>query len=769
VKTAVGDTVAFLSPDADKLKDCYIEGELNSTCKLEFQLPIDSAKWVYLTDQYRIYAGGREFTIANSDAIDASREGEKLWGQVRAQESWILLGKAYAETGISNDPSTPSPAPLAVIIVSGGSDLSGGRYTVGSAGHALYALLGGTDWTVGTVDVTGTFDLETEKESILANINKVQEKWGGNLVWDSINKTVSLRDETLWQNYTGFGVRYAKNLKTVNRIDDYEIITRLYPFGADDLNIGTVNDGIIYLDNTSYSSKVLTGVWTNQDLATAQQVKDGGTAYLAKMCKPRHTYKIEMLDLRTVSGYEHETFDIGHLIDIADEEIGINDRARIIRCKYNIFQPWLCELDAGDPIEKIAASIANTIKATRFVNANKSNAGFQNLLKAKIDTAATEINGASGDYTCIDGVSTWLNPDDGSLTRITPRGLVISPDGGLTWQTAVDGNGFYGNAAWVEKIAAAAIQIGVASTYEEGYDPSEALSAATTAQSTANSKLTQPGYVQATENGLNVFDAEGVSRAFWGQYASSEFGGKVMHADGSYTLLNAEGLRRHLTGGNKDYMYLVATGTGGTEYSGAALQECYLGLMRYLRFYGSTVTIPFDGVVYNMSTDTQGLVTGYSYYTSDMILYNYVPTLGWTWVDGFGGLFAHGDATNDSGVASITEANVLAYVPEIWVQLPDDFKGKTFNISLSISSFYIPDEMDGGDYRIPLVGNPKFVLQVTQYDYANARFKVKAYYQVYHKYSRPQQVQDGSSTLTRYETTQIFYARGINFSYVALV
>jgi len=85
------------------------------------------------------------------------------------------------------------------------------------------------------VDVTGTHDLETEKLSLLENIQKVQEIWGGYLVWDSVAKTVSLRDESTWQNYTGFQVRYAKNLKSITRMTNYDLVTRLYPFGENDL------------------------------------------------------------------------------------------------------------------------------------------------------------------------------------------------------------------------------------------------------------------------------------------------------------------------------------------------------------------------------------------------------------------------------------------------------------------------------------------------------------------------------------------------------
>lgn len=109
VKTAAGATAAFLSPEADSLKDCWIDRELNGKSTLTFSLPLNSEKWQYLTDQYRIYAGGREFVILNPDAIEKVRDGKKLWGKVTAHESWVLLGKKYVDLGISNDPQTPNP------------------------------------------------------------------------------------------------------------------------------------------------------------------------------------------------------------------------------------------------------------------------------------------------------------------------------------------------------------------------------------------------------------------------------------------------------------------------------------------------------------------------------------------------------------------------------------------------------------------------------------------------------------------------------------
>ncbi len=618
VKTAAGQTVAFLSPDSDGLRECWIDIELNGLCTLTFELPMTSEKWAEITPDCLIIAGGREFVMLKpGNTLEVSREGQKLWGKVMAEESWGLLNKQFVT--VSNDPQNPSPPWSVVKILSGGAPYAG--CSAGSAMSALSYLLQSTGWTVGTVDVGGIYDLETEKEHLLAVINKLQELWGGFIVWDSLNKTVSLRSESTWLNYTGFQIRYAKNLKSITRIDDYDIVTRLFPFGADDLNISSVNGGQLYIENYGYTGAIYEGVWINQDISNAQQLKDAAIEYQAKVSKPRHNYKTKMLDLRTISGYEHETFDIGHLVDIIDEGLGIDDRVRIIRYKYNVFRPWNCELDVGDPIEKIAASIASTIKASNFVKANKSNTSFQNILKAIINTAATEINGASGDYTCIDGVSTWAERVNGvltgKLTRATPAGLIISSDGGQTWQTAISGAGIHADAAWVGKIAAGVLQIGSASTFEDGYNPStkkrvftvqpappydigdiwaggpsgdllSCKTAKTSGQSyaiadweKAGKYFDQPGYVTADADGIKVYDNLGALRVLVGSWLKDmvrKYGIKIIDGE-IYASIFKTGNEADTSsyvqiGEENNYGYVRLVGTSGKtlEFNSSADQ-----------------------------------------------------------------------------------------------------------------------------------------------------------------------------------------------------
>ncbi len=408
VNDVAGNTVALLSPEADKIKDCWISRRLDEEETLTFYLPADSPKLAELYVEGRIVADGREFTLLKPDAVDIVREdnGAK-WAKVMATGSWNLLKKEYPT--INNDPHYPWPEDrkgdayndpdcgwivpdaLVVCIVSGGDDLSGGLYNPGTAAHALYTLLKDTEWTLGIVDVTGTRDLETDKESLLANIQEVQKIWGGHLVWEYVfdengkitERKLHLRDETTWQPYHGFQIRYAKNLKHITRTANQDIVTRLYPFGENDLDIASVNDGVKYIENFSYTNKIYKDTWKNQEIFIPAELKTEAEKYLAKICKPRYTYRVKAVDLRVLPEYQHEHFELGDMIDVIDEELLADDLVRIVQHRYNVFMPWQCELEVGEPGERLISRMAREFETTGRVRTSRHTYNLMN--RAKID------------------------------------------------------------------------------------------------------------------------------------------------------------------------------------------------------------------------------------------------------------------------------------------------------------------------------------------------------------------------------------------------
>lgn len=362
-------TVAYLSPESDGLKDCYPDSRLNGESTLEFSLPSHSEKIKELTAECEIYANDRVYNILKDEAIDEVMDEQgRMWTKFMAVERWNLLDTQFPEPYITNDPSIPSPADLAVIIVGGGTNLSGGTYPVGTAAHALYAVLQGSDWSMGICDVTGIHDLEAEKISRLQLIKQIQETWGGYLVWDSVNKVVHLRNGELWQNYNGFQIRYAKNMKHINRTQSNKIITKLYCFGKDDLDIASVNGGLKYVTDYSYTNNDYIGIYSNPDIEDAEELKQVAIDELSLNSRPRYNYNAKIVDLRVLPEYSHEDFALGDMVDIINPKSEIVDNVRIIRHKYNLFQPWQCELELGDPNERLVEKLKASFDTNAFID-----------------------------------------------------------------------------------------------------------------------------------------------------------------------------------------------------------------------------------------------------------------------------------------------------------------------------------------------------------------------------------------------------------------
>jgi phage minor structural protein len=425
IRNKESKTVAFLSPKSDALKDTYVDCRLNGESTLEFSLPSHSEKIKELTPECEIYANNRVYNLLKDEAIDEVMDEQgRMWTKFMAVERWNLLDTQFPEPYITNDPSIPSPADLAVIIVGGGTNLSGGTYPVGTAAHALYAVLQGSDWQMGICDVEGIHDLEAEKISRLQLIKQIQEAWGGYLVWDSVNKVVHLRNGELWQNYNGFQIRYAKNMKHINRTQSNKIVTKLYCFGKDDLDIASVNGGLKYVTDYSYTNNDYIGIYSNPDIEDAEELKQVAIDELSLNSRPRYNYNVKVVDLRVLPEYSHENFTLGDMVDIINPKSEIVDNVRIIRHKYNLFQPWQCELELGDPNERLVEKLKASFDTNAFIDRMFDSMGNMSgkrlvdgsIINNKIADAALEASKFNTKQIILTG-DVWTNniPLDGSV------------------------------------------------------------------------------------------------------------------------------------------------------------------------------------------------------------------------------------------------------------------------------------------------------------------------------------------------------------------
>ena len=494
--------VALLSPASDGVKNARLERQVNGEVKLKFILPRESEKWGFIDGLHKVRVNGHVFWIVGTE--EERDQSGRLLSNVQCEEIWARdLGKLRGNY-------------LAVEILSA------------TAEGALNVLLAGTGWTVGSVTATGIHDLEAELESCLWNVRKVQEIWGGILVFDSVAKTVSLLADADYGQDNGVQFRYAKQLKNIRRTVDHDIVTRLYPFGKDGLDISSVNGGLKYIDNTQYTTEVFEDTWVNHEYDTPAELKTKAVEVLEQLSRPRATYTIKLVDLSSLTGYEVEAFDLGDWVTVIDPDIIPADvKVRINRWVYDVFEPWNAEVELGDAQETLTQFLANAGRAAQLVNKVVApNPSVGSLLKGVLNTFYTQINGASGKATMEDGVLTFVEVDGpgvetGNRVRISPAGIGISTDHGQTYTTALTGAGIAANTVICNALYALA---------------------------------TEDGFTRLTGTGLECWDNQAVPvmRGKFGQYQAGKFGLELRDKTGNVVILDEDGILQTWQEGRAD-------------------------------------------------------------------------------------------------------------------------------------------------------------------------------------------------------------------------
>ena len=374
--------------DEDKMLNPMVNLIQNGENTFSFQLPLKSEKWkqIQAVDNFYLVNGHVYSPKFDGGYVKDLNENNEELITVNCFERQNLLQRKYVRAWNSETGFEKIDDYMVVILSNGDLPLKNNdtlvnpTYQKGSAGYILEGLLFGSGWTVGEVDVTGTYDFETDMTSIYDNVLKVQEMFGGILVFDSLNKIVHLRDEEKYVPNTGYEVRRKKNMASSSNIYNNKIITRVIPLGEGGLNIKSVNNGLSYLENTDYSPIITEEIINNDSIYDVDQLKAWGERKLKEMSKPTKELTVKLIDLRTTEGYELEEFDLNDVVNVIyDNGIDENETLRVISWQYNVFSIFDSTIELGDTvlnttdifkqISKVTDDINNgTVSATKIIN-----------------------------------------------------------------------------------------------------------------------------------------------------------------------------------------------------------------------------------------------------------------------------------------------------------------------------------------------------------------------------------------------------------------
>jgi phage minor structural protein len=313
--------------------DIIVTGEVNGADTLSFKLPYSDPKRATLDNEKQVQIAGDIYRIRTLTDEKGSDGGG-------------ILTTVYGEAAFYDLTFSAEKQPT--------------EFNAALATEAMAYALDGTGWNVGAVDVSTLRTWTCNETNALAILRMAQQIHGGDLVFDSRNKLVSLlvfsgRD-------SGALFAYRKNLTDIKRVvDTRSLVTRLYATGKDGITFAAINNGKAYVEDFSFSNEVRVSTLDLSNFTNPYQMLEYTNLRLADYAQPRVSYVLSAMDLSVLTGYKHEAWDLGDIVTVDDRDLNITLKTRVIRREYNLQEPWKTVLELSTKLRELGDSSSDNI------------------------------------------------------------------------------------------------------------------------------------------------------------------------------------------------------------------------------------------------------------------------------------------------------------------------------------------------------------------------------------------------------------------------
>lgn len=329
----------------DEAKNVCITHELNGSYNLEFEYPIDSAKWEFIANNRICRVGNECFRIRSIDNnkiyalalyMDAQFKHIQYIGDMLGKTPRYIMTQLFKNTNIH--------------IMTDAEVKSLGMEWVNTATDFFEAS------KITPIVGVSTLSETLEKQSTMCE-----------LYVDNYN--LALVKQIGKDNGNELTLRFNAKSAESSR-DASTLITRLYPYGQDDLDISTVNNGKQYIDSPMVEKIGVYEGFSNFDeceepdellkLAKWQFAEDN----LERIDIPKYTMTVGYVDV--CEAYKYHNLNrpsIGDRVKIFDKSMNTKTLQRIITTKIYPFEPRKSTIEVGHPqvtIDSFFKDIATT-------------------------------------------------------------------------------------------------------------------------------------------------------------------------------------------------------------------------------------------------------------------------------------------------------------------------------------------------------------------------------------------------------------------------
>lgn len=316
---------------------------------LSFQFPASHSKRPFIQNERRIRCAGSEFIVRR--VVDGWDSMQSMAASQAVYSRWQSTAAAQGAAGIV---TTQVTCEAAWYDLGGMDPIPSLAITQSSPALAVQTILQGTGWRFVGTDLSAPNDFSIgQPMTRLAALRQVQATWGGELEFDSVERTVGL-----WAQRGAFCpvvYAYRHNLGGNTRTLDTETLaTRAWVYGAGNVGVEPANGGAPYIEDYSFfdavgwprETRAVTLV--NSQLTDPWQLLAWGRQQLSLLSDPKVTYELAVVQLP-----QDPVPGVGDTVIVHDTELGLHARPRVARRDLDVLEPEQTQLQLDNALPSL--------------------------------------------------------------------------------------------------------------------------------------------------------------------------------------------------------------------------------------------------------------------------------------------------------------------------------------------------------------------------------------------------------------------------------
>lgn len=245
----------------------------------------------------------------------------------------------------------------------------------------------------------------------------------------------------------GARLNLAYNAKSISPTrDTTELVTRLYPYGKDDLHIGSVNGGKQYIDSPNYATWKREGYMEFTEIDDPALLMEAAQAQFSasnpdRVDVPKYSVTVDYAE--RIQG----EISLGDIVTVADTKYGIVSKQRVKAVELHPFERGKNTLTLGKPPKSIGDLVNGIVDSTaRYTNSTTDRGEVKTgWLEMMQKNESVSINSALQDEDiALYKTGSLYESQDGNAAVAIIKGRIAlansrDADGAWNWTTVMDG------------------------------------------------------------------------------------------------------------------------------------------------------------------------------------------------------------------------------------------------------------------------------------------------------------------------------------------